>query len=147
MRSLKSLLFGMSLLLVSTLTAFGADAVWTLPIRVDGTGLTETPVAISSITRTTLLAANPDRIAFDIQIATCATPAGTSTKIWYAYDGTVSSGTPTTSSWLDTGGAEVENWLVQPRGIVYTGIVKAIADKNGCVAVVREWELTSQKYK
>lgn len=137
-------------LLVLSLVAmpFLAKAAAPIPVYVVGlqlgtADLTETAVLISSTSNTgAILAANTDRIAFDVQVTTCVVSAP---KVWYSFDTTgVSTITTSATNIIDMAtGNFADRFVVQPANVVHTGPVYMRAEQTGCYAIAREWVTTS----
>lgn len=133
--------------------------VLTAGINVSSANVTETAVTVSTIQihtasiGTQVLAANADRLSFDIQVTSCAPNAATTTKVYYSFSSGISSSTVangTAYQWITQGaiGTKPEVHLVNPPYMDYTGPIFMVNDGTlNCIVVVRDVTSTSQLYR
>lgn len=149
-KMLKGLILSLALFIAPLAVSYSADFI--RPINLGSAEVTESLVTISSQANTTVLAANGNRLDFEIQVTTCA---GTTTDVYYAYDGsfTVFATSATVGNriaWAIGTGANVDLlYFKKPDWIIPTGAIVAEANGLGttadgvCVAMVREWTSSS----
>ena len=146
MIKLRKLIVAMAILL-APLAAHAIDHTYLLNVPTVVDNLTETSVLVSSLSNTgAVLAANADRIGFDIQITTCPAAAP---RVWYSFDSTgVSTITASATNLMNmyVGGTYTDSqnhWVRQPDGIIHQGPIYMRAEQTGCYAIVREWTSSS----
>lgn len=143
MKMIRNMLLVMGIILFpSFLKAAAPIAVYPVGLQLGTADLTETAVLISSLTNTgAVLAANPDRVAFDVQVTTCPASAP---KVWYSFDSTgVSTITVSATSVINTANDATQRYVTQPANVTHTGPVYMRAEQTGCYAISREWVTTS----
>lgn len=152
MKLIRNLLIGAALVLSTVLSVKAASPTYQAAVGLQASDVTENLVVISTGglgQSITVLAANANRLDFDIEVVTCTVPTS---KVFYAYDGSFTAGVPSvsTATWVNFASADPNTRRFRkPDWVMPIGAIVAITDgaATSCWAVVREWTSSSQLFR
>lgn len=141
MKSLRKLLLMASVVVSFFVIAKAASPipVYSAAVQLNAAACTEALVTVSSSVNTTVLAANANRMDFDIIVTTFGANCN---KIYYAMDGafTVDKTSNTVGSWIDLTQVALDGRRFRkPDYVMPVGAIVAQGDGAGCIVLTREW--------
>jgi len=157
MKLIGKLLF--ATMLLAAVPSLHAAFSFTQPVDLGVADVTETAVNVGTITihtanvGTEVLAANADRLDFEIEVSSCNPNGGSNTtsKLFYSFSSTGISSTTAASSypWIDQAGTGGRYKITNAQHINYQGPVYIVGESavTTCKVRVREFESSSQLFR